>query len=153
MTAELTEPRPTDLVGVWQLHRRLVDRRAGRFGRVVGRLELTRVGSVVRWLELGELAWDTQRMQVTRELQIVPCGNGWEVRFADGRPFHGWRPGEVVEHRCRADSYRGLIDVDAGCTRLRVLWDVTGPEKSQRIITRCVRQSSVLSAQTTRFGR
>jgi Family of unknown function (DUF6314) len=139
MPAEL---RPTDLVGVWQLRRRLVDRRAGRFGTVTGWLELTLVGSVVHWLELGDLQWAGQVYEVTRELHIVRVGAGWQVRFPDGRLFHRWAPEKIVEHPCRADRYRGLIRVDRGRRRLRVLWDVTGPDKEQRIVTRCVRSLS-----------
>jgi hypothetical protein len=135
-------PRPTDLLGVWQLQRRLVDRRAGIHGQVSGWLELTLVGSVVHWLELGELEWDGAVYEVTRELHIVPHAGGWDVRFTDGRGFHPWRPGELVEHPCRDDVYRGIVDVDPARTRLRVLWDVTGPGKDQRISTRCVRSLS-----------
>jgi hypothetical protein len=146
----VAEPRPTDLLGVWQLQRRLVDRRTGQFGRVSGWLELTLVGGVVHWLELGELEWDGRSFEVTRELHIVRAGDGWEVRFTDGRAFHPWRPGALVEHPCRADLYRGLVSVDVGHQRLRVLWDVTGPGKDQRIVTRCVR--SLSPAVPTRRG-
>jgi hypothetical protein len=124
------------------LARRVLDRRAGRFGRVTGRLELTLVGSSVRWLETGAFEWGGAVLPVTRELRLTPDADGWQVRFPDGRPFHPWRPGEVVEHPCRADVYRGLIDVDSACRRLRVLWDVTGPAKDQRIVTRCARTVS-----------
>lgn len=144
--------RPTDLLGVWQLERRLLDRRAGRFGRVTGWLELTLLGPVVHWLELGELAWGGELFEVTRELHIVGDGDdGWQVRFTDGRLFHRWRPGELVEHPCAEDLYRGLISVDPSRTRLRVLWDVTGPAKDQRIVTRCVR--SLSPEVPTRRGR
>lgn len=135
----MAEVRPTDLLGVWQLERRLFDRPGG-FGRVTGWLELTYVGTTVHWLELGELTWFGRTYEVTRELHIVPAGAGWQVRFTDGRIFHDWRPGEQVEHPCGKDLYRGLIDVDAALTRLRVLWDVSGPLKDQRIITRCRRR-------------
>jgi hypothetical protein len=155
MTSVLAQPRPTDLLGVWQLDRRLVDRRAGLFGRVTGWLELTLVGGVVHWLELGELTWDGATHEVTRELHIIrtgaEAGDQWEVRFTDGREFHPWRPGELVEHPCRADLYRGLIRVDAARRHLRVLWDVTGPFKDQRIVTRCVR--SLSPEAPTRRGR
>ena len=137
----MTDVRPTDLLGVWQLQRRLIDRRAGKFGHVDGWLELTLVGSVVHWLELGELDWDGNVYEVTRELHIVPDGDGWQVRFTDGRLFHDWRPGRLVEHPCRADLYRGLIDIDGDRRKLRVLWDVSGPGKEQRIVTRCVRSA------------
>ncbi|MGH8861693.1 MAG: DUF6314 family protein, partial [Jatrophihabitantaceae bacterium] len=148
----MTEPRPTDLLGVWQLERRLSDRRSGGFGRVTGWLELTLVGAVVHWLELGELTWDGATHQVTRELHIVgEGGTGWTVRFTDGREFHPWRPGELVEHPCRDDLYRGLIDVATDRKYLRVLWDVRGPSKDQRIVTRCVR--SLSPVVPTRPGR
>lgn len=144
-------PRPTDLLGVWQLERRLADRHGGGFGRVSGWLELTLVGAVVHWLELGELSWGGARYEVTRELHIMPDGAGWQVRFTDGRAFHPWRPGELVEHPCRQDLYRGLVKVDDERKRLRVLWDVTGPFKDQRIVTRCVR--SISPAEPVRRGR
>jgi hypothetical protein len=147
----LASPRPTDLLGVWQLQRRLVDRRSGQFGRVSGWLELTLVGGVVHWLELGELEWDGRSFEVTRELHIVRSDERWEVRFTDGRAFHPWRPDELVEHPCRADLYRGLVRVDPSHQRLRVLWDVSGPAKDQRIVTRCVR--SLSPAVPTRRGR
>lgn len=147
----MTEIRPTDLLGVWQLERRLVDRPDG-FGRVTGWLELTLVGGVVHWLELGELQWGGQTYEVTRELHIIRSdirsnirsdGDGWDVRFTDGRLFHPWQPGEQVEHPCGKDLYRGLIAVDESLTRLRVLWDVLGPLKNQRIVTRCRRRPDV----------
>lgn len=130
---------PTDLLGGWKLHRRLVDRRTGQFGRVTGRLDLSMAGSVVRWVERGRLLWDGGRFDVSRELHIAPDGEGWVVHFADGRVFHPWRPGEVVEHPCADDLYRGLVCVDPARTVVRVLWDVAGPSKDQRIVTRCRR--------------
>lgn len=151
VTALLARPRPTDLLGVWQIERRLVDRQAGSFGRVTGWLELTLVGSVVHWLELGTLHWAGGTYEVTRELHIVPDGERWQVHFDDGRAFHPWRPGEIVEHPCRADLYRGLIHVNDRRTRMRVVWDVTGPLKDQRIFTRCVR--SITPEEPTRRGR
>jgi hypothetical protein len=60
----------------------------------------------------------------------------WWMTFADGRAFHPWRLGQVVEHPCRDDVYRGLLVLDRAATRLRIGWDVTGPGKHQRIITR-----------------
>ncbi len=66
-------------------------------------------------------------------------GDDWWMTFADGRAFHPWRLGQVVEHPCRADTYRGLLVLDRGATRLRIGWDVTGPGKHQRIVTRYLR--------------
>jgi hypothetical protein len=129
--------QPPDLLGRWRLHRRLVDRRLRRSGSVVGELSVVADGADVAWREQGTLSWDGREVSVSRILRLRRVDDGWHVYFADGRPFHPWRPGEVVEHPCRADLYRGLID--ATRDRLRTLWDVTGPGKDQRILTRCIR--------------
>jgi hypothetical protein len=61
------------------------------------------------------------------------------VLFEDGRRFHPWRPGEQVVHPCAADLYDGWVVLDRGGARLRTLWDVHGPTKHQRLITRFTR--------------
>jgi hypothetical protein len=95
-------------------------------------------GAGISWREEGVLVWNGTTVPVSRVLRLTEDESGWQVRFEDGRPFHPWRPGTVVEHPCRDDLYRGLID--ASPARLRILWDVTGPSKDQRILTRCARQ-------------
>ena len=102
-----------------------------------GTLSVVADGARIRWRESGTLHWAGDELPVTRELVLVEAPPGWQVCFADGRLFHPWRPGEIVEHPCNADVYRGLVDV--GPDRLRVLWDVTGPAKQQRLFTRCHR--------------
>jgi hypothetical protein len=131
-------PVPTDLLGSWRLRRRIVDRRLGLFGRATGTLLLTLTDSGVRWREDGRLAWNGVVGSFSRELRCQEDEDGWQVLFADGRPFHLWRPGALVLHPCRDDLYRGLLNASA--TVLRTLWDVCGPAKDQRILTRCVRQ-------------
>ena len=131
---------PTALLGTWSLERRIHDRRLGRFGRVRGNVEFVRDGDAVRWLEHGTFSWDGRNFEVSRELLVVPdADDAWMVRFTDGREFHPWQPGRDVTHPCRADVYRGFIDIDDRRARLRVLWDVTGPAKDQRISSRCRR--------------
>ena len=127
---------PTDLLGTWALARRTLDRRTRELGRMTGTLELVRDGDAVRWCERGTFRVAGQAFAASRELLLVPDGTGWAVCFADGRPFHPWQ--RRVEHPCNADVYRGLVDAAPG--RLRVLWDVTGPAKDQRILTRCRRR-------------
>lgn len=130
---------PTELVGRWRLERRLADRRTDVIGRVSGTLALSPAGAGIRWLETGVLSWDGRSMEVFRELRLQADDDGWMVYFADGRPFHPWRPGQPVDHPCRADRYTGLVVVDRDRTRLRIGWDVLGPAKRQRILTRCYR--------------
>jgi hypothetical protein len=131
------EPAPTVLLGGWRLQRRIRDRRHGVSGRVVGELVVRRDGADLHWHERGTLHWDGATVPVWRDLRLRQDDAGWSVFFADGRPFHPWRPGAVVEHPCREDLYRGLITVSAAM--LRTLWDVTGPAKDLRILTRCLR--------------
>jgi len=151
---------PTQLLGLWRLQRRLVDRIPGRSGRVDGMLELTGHEDEVRWSERGLLTWGDEQLRVTRELRICRDDDesGWLVCFEDGRLFHPWHPGVPVVHECAADTYRGVIDVDPTWTRLRVLWDVTGPDKQQRLYTRCARvltpvEAAALAARRKHAGQ
>lgn len=128
-------PPPTDLLGEWRLDRRAADYRAGRFGTVRGTLQLRPVGDQIHWIEAGRLCFAGRQAPVSREYRLQLQPEGWWVLFPDGRPFHPWRPGEWVRHRCGADEYRGLIAV-AGDRAWRTLWDVRGPDKTQRILTR-----------------
>ena len=130
---------PTELLGSWRLERRLADRTTDTIGRVTGTLRLSRLDDQVSWSERGVLSWAGRTMEVYRELRIRPEGAGWMVCFTDGREFHPWLPGESVLHPCRADRYTGLVLVDRDRRRLRVGWDVVGPAKHQRILTRCYR--------------
>jgi Family of unknown function (DUF6314) len=135
---------PYLLVGEWQLERRLVDRDTGQFGRVLGRTTISPSDGGITWAEQGELAWDGRTIAVTRRLRLLPSAAGWWMHFEDGRPFHPWRPGEFVDHPCADDHYRGLIEVAPGI--IRTLWDVTGPRKSQRIVTRLRREPQLSPA-------
>lgn len=127
---------PTALLGRWRLARRLRDARL--HGAFAGALTLTADGDGVRWDEAGTLRWAGQDIPATRRYLLRPGADGWWVHFEDGRPFHPWTPGEWVTHPCRADVYRGLVTVD-GPDRWRVLWDVAGPAKDQRIVSRLTR--------------
>jgi hypothetical protein len=115
------------------LQRRVADRRTGQYGRVQGTLTIAAQGDGLAWRETGTLTMAGRTHDVSRSYLLA---DGW-VFFDDGRPFHPWRPGEWVEHLCGEDTYRGLVDVEP--TRVRTLWDVAGPAKEQRLITRLTR--------------
>jgi hypothetical protein len=134
----VTVQAPTALVGAWRLRRRLVDRSAGGLGTMTGTLTLEPDDGGLAWHEAGRLRWAGRDLDVTRDYVLRENEDGWWVHFTDGRPFHPWRPGATVEHPCVADLYRGLIRID-GPDRWRILWDVTGPRKEQRILSRLVR--------------
>jgi hypothetical protein len=132
-SADGTSPR-FPAPGSWQLTRRVADRRTGQYGAVTGTLAITAEPAGQRWREQGLLRWADRELPVSRELMIRRLDGSWWMTFADGRAFHPWRPGEIVTHPCAADSYRGLVELRGD--RMRTLWDVTGPAKYQRLITR-----------------
>jgi Family of unknown function (DUF6314) len=123
------------LVGTWRLRRRLADLHTGTFGAVRGTLTLAGDAAGVEWSESGVLHWAGREVEVTRRYLLRDGVDGWWVYFDDGRPFHPWTPGRPVEHPCRADLYRGLVRLDAP-ERWRIAWDVVGPAKHQRIVSR-----------------
>jgi len=125
---------PRELVGRWSLARRVADRLAGQQGTMTGELIVSAEGAGLRWAERGTLSWAGALLPATRTYLLRPGADGWEVTFGDGRPFHPWRPGELVTHPCRADVYTGLITVDRD--RVGTLWEVRGPAKHQRLVTR-----------------
>ncbi|BEP12347.1 DUF6314 family protein [Acidothermaceae bacterium B102] len=124
---------PDGLVGEWRLQRRVVDRRLSSYGRVAGTLVIEPDGAGLVWREQGSWTMAGRSRPFTRTYLLA---DGWML-FDDGRPFHPWTPGEWVVHPCGEDSYRGLVDVEPA--RIRTLWDVTGPAKDQRLVTRLTR--------------
>lgn len=129
---------PTDLLGEWAFTRRIDDRAGRRRGTVSGSstLELEPDGRV-RWSEEGKLVWPGEApLPVRRTLRVEPRDEGWFVTFEDGSEFHPWRPGQVVEHPCRADLYRGLIhEPAAGSRGWSVVWECVGPGKDYTMTT------------------
>jgi len=119
--------------------RRVVDRSAGTYGTVTGTLRVTAEDEGVRLAESGVLRWCDAEYPVTRVSRLRRLDGEWWMLFEDGRPFHPWRPGTSVVHPCGADTYDGLVVLDRDGSRLRTLWDVRGPAKDQRLITRFTR--------------
>lgn len=128
---------PRDLAGTWALRRRVCDRATGLHGAVRGSLEVTAHPDHLTWVESGQFTWwpasrpgepvpSRRSAPVTRALRLARLDGDWWMQFHDGRPFHPWQPGQVVEHPCAADLYRGVVAIDPGRRRMRTLWDVTG---------------------------
>jgi hypothetical protein len=130
---------PLDLLGTWTLSRVVEDRHAGQRLHVEGTLVLATTpvpgatGRVdVSWVEAGVLRRPgADPVAVSRELLVVPRGEGWWVLFSDGGDFHPWQPGGWVDHPCGPDHYRGLVDLSGrpGGGAWTVTWEVSGPLK------------------------
>lgn len=124
---------PTELVGEWDLHRTVDDRRAGVRGIVVGITVLTATGpDEVRWDESGVMTFDGRLTPVSRTLFVRRTeGAQWAVHFPDGRVFHPWVWGASVDHACAPDRYTGVLGGDAD--RWTVRWEADGPAKDYRL--------------------
>jgi hypothetical protein len=140
MTAsEIAPEDASTFAGEWVLTRHLQDRRADRTGTADGRLTLAWSGPALSWYEQGTVLWGGRRFAFSRTYALAQGPDGWWVDFADGRPFHPWRPGLWVEHPCGPDLYRGLVTVE-DADHWSTVWEVTGPQTDERISTRLTRR-------------
>lgn len=123
---------PTDLLGDWVLRRTVDDRLAGVTGSVTGTTSLTLTApDEVRWDESGTMHLGDLVTPVSRTLSVRRVDGRWTVHFADGRVFHPWAWGTVVEHPCAPDDYTGVLAGDA--RRWTVRWEAHGPAKDYRL--------------------
>lgn len=127
------------------MEREVGDPSAGRAGEFAGVAEFAAApdGDEVLWHESGRLRLDAYDGPASRRLVLVPAGDAWEVRFADGSPFHDLDLASgrcAAAHHCGEDRYEGEVRV-AGSDELVVTWDVTGPGKAQRIESRYRRRA------------
>jgi hypothetical protein len=131
----------TYLTGRWRVERSLHDASLGD-GRFEGTATFAPTAEGLRWSERGRLRLGRYDGPASRELRIVAGADGWEVRFADGRPFHrlDLEPGAPpVEHLCGDDCYTGRLSVE-GDDEFVLRWRVRGPAKEQRLAGRYVRE-------------
>ena len=125
-----------DFLGRWRLTRTIT----GTPGpaRFAGLAEFTPDGGGATCREVGTLTLaGGQGFRAERVYLWRAAPGGIEVRFDDGRPFHGFRLGPEAaeaEHLCARDLYRVRYDF-AGWPDWRAVWRVTGPAKDYRMET------------------
>lgn len=129
------------LLGTWEVTRALRDADLGE-GRFDGIAAFTAAGVGIAWQEAGRMRLGRYDGPASRELRIVPAARGWEVRFADGRPFHALdldgADACALEHPCGEDRYTGEFSV-GGPDAFEIRWRVSGPRKAQALTGRYVR--------------
>jgi hypothetical protein len=129
------------LLGRWDVTRTLHDADLGA-GRFDGHATFAPAGDEIAWQETGRMRLGSYDGPARRELRIVPAERGWEVRFADGRPFHALdldgASACALEHPCGEDRYTGEFSLD-GPDAFEIRWRVTGPRKAQALTGRYVR--------------
>ncbi|MGV9547351.1 DUF6314 family protein [Streptomyces ardesiacus] len=138
------------LAGRWRTERSVRDLANGLDGRFTGVTAfdpLDAGGLISR--ESGAFTWQGVTRPAERTLRYEPgagpgAGPGRaDVRFADGRPFHGLdltSGRHVADHPCAADLYRGEFTV-RGPDRWRTVWRVGGPAKDLLLTTDYVRET------------
>lgn len=134
------------LSGSWRVRRSVRDLVSGDEGAFSGTTVFGPLdGGGLLHRESGTFVWQGAARPAERTLRFLPGGSPGtaDVRFADGRPFHGLdlTSGQhTADHPCSADLYRGeftVLDAD----HWRTVWRVGGPAKDL-----------VLSTDYTRVG-
>lgn len=130
---------PDDFAGLWRLERRIDDRLAGQVIAARGTARLVADGA-------GGLVYDEEVLLKLPGRAPVPGhrrylwqknGEGFDVRFADGRFFHRIdlsATAPACRHDCAPDLYKGRHDF-AAWPVWSVSWRVRGPRKDYRMQT------------------
>ncbi|MDN3255979.1 DUF6314 family protein [Streptomyces mutabilis] len=135
------------LAGRWRTERTVRDLTSGAQGRFVGSTAFEALaGGGLLSREAGAFTWQGVTRPAERTLRYEPgAGPGTaDVRFADGRPFHGLdltSGHHVADHPCAADLYRGEFTV-RDADRWRTVWRVGGPAKDLLLVTDYTREEA-----------
>ncbi|MFI8086911.1 DUF6314 family protein [Streptomyces sp. NPDC086080] len=133
----------TYLSGRWRAERAVRDLTGGDTGRFTGTVAFGPLdGGGLLHEESGDFTWRGVTRPAERTLRFLPGPGGTaDVRFADGRPFHGLdlTTGRYTAvHPCAADLYRGEFTV-RDADHWRTVWRVRGPAKDLELTTRYAR--------------
>lgn len=124
------------LAGAWRIERRIADRRGGRDGSFTGGAVFSAAGArVLHYREDGTLRMDGRAMKASQVYLWRFGGEGADVAFADGRPFHRVAPrtnAATALHDCPPDTYRVAYRFETA-DRWYQRWIVTGPRKDHTL--------------------
>ncbi|MDC1381813.1 DUF6314 family protein [Octadecabacter sp.] len=132
-----------DFIGTYDVNRVIDDARAGGQSRFEGHAVIAAEAGGARYTENGHLIMNDQRFAAQRSYLWRANGLRIDVLFEDGCAFHDFDPeqgGQATEHLCGQDMYHGGYDV-AEWPNWVVTWDVSGPRKHYRSVTRYVHQT------------
>lgn len=118
--------------GRWRTARR-IRHDDGTVARAEGTLDLTPDAQGLAWHETGRMRMNMHTFHFERRYLWRQSGDGIEVLFDDGHPFHRFAPkATATGHLCAPDRYRVIYTFDlpnAWSTR----WRVDGPRKAYAI--------------------
>ncbi len=122
--------------GPWQMVRIIENVAEGVIGEFWGECEFVPDGDGLTCREEGVLRFrgiDYHSGRVS--LWRFPGRGQIDVRYEDGRPFHGFLIDEPqAEHHCGDDHYR--VSYEFGPDTWLSLWEVDGPAKDYAMTTR-----------------
>lgn len=130
----------TYLAGRWRTERTVRDLASGDEGWFSGTTAFGQLeGGGLLSEESGAFTWRGVPRPAERTLRFLPGATPGtaDVRFSDGRPFHGLdltHGHHVADHPCAADLYRGeftVLDAD----HWRTVWRIGGPAKDLVLTT------------------
>ncbi|WP_333713283.1 DUF6314 family protein [Yoonia sp.] len=128
-----------DFLGDWRITREISDFRLRDSGRLEGLARFTAEGDGLRYHESGTLRFaGGAPIRAERGYLWHFTDTDVQVAHADGAPFHSFaRTGEpeATPHLCGEDLYRGTYDFSA-FPDWQVTWEVQGPRKDYRSVTR-----------------
>ncbi|MBV1937565.1 hypothetical protein KUF83_13480 [Streptomyces sp. BV286] len=145
------------LAGTWRVERSVRDLASGASGIFGGTTVFEPPddgGPGLVHRESGTFVWQGVARPAERTLRFLP-GDGAgraDVRFADGRPFHGLDLSSgrhLTDHPCAADLYRGEFTVH-DADRWRTVWRVGGPAKQLLLTTDYTRDRVGVRSVTAR---
>lgn len=126
------ELRLADFAGKWRLLRDIMDYYGQQQGQFSGDAVFSPETNGLRYLETGFLTMKQQvPLKASRQYLWHEVEGRIEVRFADGRPFYQFSPGQgrvAAEHFCAPDNYRVTHDF-GNWPEWHSHWRVEGPKK------------------------
>jgi hypothetical protein len=126
----------TDFAGHWRLSRSIDDHRSGTTGVFEGTADFAPSDNGLTYVEIGLLHLTGQQpLRAERRYLWTETEDGITITFADGRPFHSFRPGAPeATHWCDLDTYDVIYDF-AQWPIWRSTWTVSGPRKAYKMIS------------------
>ncbi len=125
-----------DFLGAWRFERS-VAHAGGDTARVTGRATFTADAQGLVMDEVGQMSLNGAPPITATRRYLWRAG--LHVLFEDGRPFHTVPPsGGTAQHWCDPDSYTVSYDF-ADWPDWTAAWQVSGPRKDYRMVTRYTR--------------
>lgn len=128
----------SDFEGLWEIDRRIEDRRTGETLRLTGHVRMQPVDDGLLYDEQGQLVLaDGQTVSAVRQYLWRQEGTRVVVAFPDGRFFHSFDPGNTApdaSHWCDPDSYDVRYDLSEW-PFWQSVWKVKGPRKDYVMTT------------------